>query len=86
MSALDPGLAGYLTSNRDFLAPAVEAAVMSLPLPPGARVLDAGTGAGGALPPLARAAGALGPGHLVVDEPGFFVVHPTLLATGRTPT
>ncbi|MGC7102732.1 class I SAM-dependent methyltransferase [Amycolatopsis lurida] len=52
---LDARLVGYLLANRDFMAPAVEAAVASLALPPGARALDVGTGAGGALPALARA-------------------------------
>ncbi|MGH3917170.1 MAG: class I SAM-dependent methyltransferase [Pseudonocardiaceae bacterium] len=52
---LNPGLATYLLTHRDFMAPAVA----SLHLPAGARVLDAGTGAGGALPALARAATAV---------------------------
>ncbi|RKS09174.1 methyltransferase family protein [Nocardiopsis sp. Huas11] len=45
----------YLLTNRRFTAPAVSAAVASIALPePGRplRVLDAGTGAGGALPEL----------------------------------
>jgi tRNA A58 N-methylase Trm61 len=58
-----PDLIAYLTTNRNFLAPAFAQAVAALDLPDGARVLDAGTGAGGALPPLAR---AVGPGGSVV--------------------
>ncbi|WP_422771461.1 class I SAM-dependent methyltransferase [Plantactinospora sp. WMMC1484] len=64
------GYLDYLLTNRNFTAPAVAAAVASItpeisgrPL----RVLDAGTGAGGALPELialVRAAG--GPGGTVV--------------------
>lgn len=52
------GYLNYLRTNRAFSSPAVAAAVDSLlpPTPP-ARVLDAGTGAGGALPHLARYAG-----------------------------
>lgn len=50
------GYLNYLLTNRDFTASAVASAVKSLApkLPPGrgARVLDAGTGAGGALPEL----------------------------------
>jgi methylase of polypeptide subunit release factors len=49
-------LAAYLHSNREFVAPAVEAAVRSLRVPDGARVLDTGTGAGGGLVALAGAA------------------------------
>lgn len=60
MTGLDPGLAGYLLTNRDFCAPAVAQAVAVLELPRGARILDAGTGAGGALRPLAAAAGHAG--------------------------
>jgi hypothetical protein len=52
---LEPGLAGYLMTNRAFVAPAVAEAVASLGLRAGSRVLDAGTGAGGALPALAHA-------------------------------
>lgn len=54
--ALDPRFAGYLLANRAFMAPAVERAVGSLGLAGATRILDAGTGAGGALAPLARAA------------------------------
>lgn len=57
---LDPGLAAYLRTNRDFVAAAVDEAVASLELREGGRVLDAGTGAGGALPPLAHAVGMAG--------------------------
>lgn len=60
MTALDPGLASYLTTNRDFCAPVVGAAVGALGIEPGTRVLDAGTGAGGALAPLAAAVGPTG--------------------------
>ncbi len=60
MTDLDPALVRYLVTNRDFCAPAVAAAVAALDLPSGARVLDAGTGAGGALAPLARATGHSG--------------------------
>lgn len=56
-----------LTTFRDFIAPAVEHAIMSLELASGARVLDVGTGGGGALPPLARAGGATG-SVLAIDE------------------
>lgn len=48
-------LAAYLRTNRAFVAPAIEHAVRSLNLPDGARVLAAGTGAGGGLVALARA-------------------------------
>jgi SAM-dependent methyltransferase len=58
-----PDLIAYLTTNRNFLAAAVAQAVAALDLPDGGRVLDAGTGAGGALPSLAR---AVGPGGSVV--------------------
>lgn len=57
---LDPRLAGYLIKNRDFVAPAVDQAIGSLGIAQGARTLDAGTGAGGAVPPLARAVGPTG--------------------------
>ncbi|HVL84865.1 MAG TPA: class I SAM-dependent methyltransferase [Pseudonocardia sp.] len=59
MTAGAPPLAPTDTA-RDFLAPAVWRAVASLRLPAGAWVLDAGTGSGGALPALARAAGRAG--------------------------
>lgn len=49
-------LAAYLRSNRDFAAPAVGSAVRALRIADGARVLDAGTGAGGGLVALAGAA------------------------------
>lgn len=58
--AEDQQLRAYLESNRDFLAPTVAAAVASLRIPDGGHVLDVGTGAGGALGPLARAVGAGG--------------------------
>lgn len=57
---LTPGRVTSLTAVRDFLDPAVERAVAAMRLPAGAWVLDAGTGSGGALPALARAAGAAG--------------------------
>lgn len=57
---LDPGLAAYLQTNRDFLISVVDQAIASLGIGHGARVLDAGTGAGGALAPLVRAAGTAG--------------------------
>lgn len=56
---LDPVLSAYLLANRDFMAPTVEAAIAALRLPATARVLEAGTGAGGSLPPLARAVAAV---------------------------
>lgn len=56
---LDRVLSAYLLANRDFMAPTVDAAIASLGLPATARVLEAGTGAGGSLPPLARAAAAV---------------------------
>lgn len=58
--ALDPGLAGYLTTNRDFVDAAVAQAVTALGLRAGGRVLDMGTGAGGAIPHLAEAVGSSG--------------------------
>lgn len=66
---LDPVLADYLLTNRDFVAPAVAEAVSSLGLGAGARVLDAGTGAGGALPALARAVGPGGEVHAIDLNP-----------------
>lgn len=60
VTALDPGLASYLTTNRDFRAPVIGAAVGALGIEPGTRVLDAGIGAGGALAPLAAAVGPTG--------------------------
>ncbi|MDT0269037.1 class I SAM-dependent methyltransferase [Streptomyces sp. DSM 44915] len=46
----------YLLTNRAFVAPTVERAVRSLELAGRRRILDAGTGAGGGLVALARAA------------------------------
>ncbi len=63
------GYLDYLTTNRGFTAPAVEAAVASIALvDPGrpTQVLDAGTGAGGALPALAQLADAFGSGGTVL--------------------
>ncbi|OCC14035.1 class I SAM-dependent methyltransferase [Streptomyces sp. PTY087I2] len=51
------GLVSYLLSNRAFMAQAVQQAVDTLDLAGRRRLLDAGTGAGGALPPLALAGG-----------------------------
>lgn len=51
------GLVSYLLSNRAFVAPAVAQAVAAMDLHGRARLLDAGTGAGGGLVALARAAG-----------------------------
>ena len=51
------GLTRYLLANRAFVAPAVEKAVGAMDLPGRTRLLDAGTGAGGGLVALARAAG-----------------------------
>lgn len=67
MTSVDSSLLVHLTTCRDFLAPVVEHAVMSLNLAPGARVLDVGTGGGGALPPLVRAVGTTG-SVLAVDN------------------
>ncbi|MDN6304502.1 MAG: class I SAM-dependent methyltransferase [Corynebacterium sp.] len=56
------GYIDYLTTNRDFVAPAVTAAIAAIDLPSRERprrILDAGTGGGGALPELLR---HLGPG------------------------
>ncbi|WP_017543649.1 SAM-dependent methyltransferase [Nocardiopsis prasina] len=50
------GLVPYLLANRAFVAPAVEQAVGAMDLPGRTRLLDAGTGAGGGLVALARAA------------------------------
>jgi SAM-dependent methyltransferase len=61
------GLAVYLTTNRDFCAPSVAAAIAALDVPAGARVLEIGPGAGGALPFLAAAAGP-GGSVLAVDR------------------
>lgn len=52
--SLDPGLDAYLRTNRDFMAAAVARAIDSLGLARSADVLDADTGAGSALPMLAR--------------------------------
>lgn len=73
MTSVNPSFLTDLTTGRDFLAPAVECAVMSLNLAIGARVLDAGTGGGGALPPLVRAVGTTG-SVLAVDR------NPTIVA------
>ncbi|MEU1898644.1 class I SAM-dependent methyltransferase [Nocardiopsis dassonvillei] len=51
------GLIPYLLANRAFVAPAVEQAVGAMDLSGRTRLLDAGTGAGGGLVALARAAG-----------------------------
>lgn len=59
----DAGLRGYLVSNRDFLDPVVAQAIAELGSWPGGRALEVGTGAGGALPHLAR---AVGPGGTVL--------------------
>ncbi|MFD4985473.1 class I SAM-dependent methyltransferase [Streptomyces sp. NPDC058374] len=53
----EAGLITYLTTNRAFMTPAVEQAVGLLDLAGSRRVLDVGTGAGGGLVALARAAG-----------------------------
>jgi SAM-dependent methyltransferase len=50
-------LVTYLLNNRAFFAPVVEQAVGTLGLAGRTRILDAGTGAGGGLVALARAAG-----------------------------
>ncbi|WP_213450107.1 SAM-dependent methyltransferase [Rhizomonospora bruguierae] len=57
---LDPRFADYLTTNRDFVDAAIAEAVAALDLPTGGQVLDMGTGAGGAIPHLARAVGRTG--------------------------
>lgn len=68
MTYIDPSvLARLAITARDFFAPAVEHAIMSLNLASGARVLDAGTGAGGALPAISRAVGMTG-SVLAVDK------------------
>ncbi|WP_186781630.1 MULTISPECIES: cyclopropane-fatty-acyl-phospholipid synthase family protein [unclassified Streptomyces] len=53
----EAGLITYLTTNRAFMAPTVEQAVGLLDLAGSRRVLDVGTGAGGGMVALARAAG-----------------------------
>ncbi|MDA2811120.1 methyltransferase domain-containing protein [Nocardiopsis sp. RSe5-2] len=56
------GYVDYLVTNRDFTAPAVAAAITALAVPERdrpLRILDAGTGGGGAVPGLLR---LLGPG------------------------
>ncbi|MEU3271210.1 class I SAM-dependent methyltransferase [Saccharomonospora sp. NPDC006951] len=65
------GYLEYLRTNRDFTAPAVAAAVSAIT--PGTRgrplrVLDAGTGAGGALPELAGMVRAAGGGTVVAVD------------------
>ncbi|GAA1455089.1 class I SAM-dependent methyltransferase [Nocardiopsis tropica] len=61
------GLVPYLLANRAFVAPAVEQAVGAMDLSGRTRLLDAGTGAGGGLVALARAAGP-GARVLAVDR------------------
>jgi hypothetical protein len=72
----DPAQA-YLRSSAAFFAGNVAEAVRRLDVRDGMRVLDAGTGAGVAV--------RLTPGgpRYVVDEPGYYVVHPALVAAGR---
>lgn len=53
---LPPVLEAYLLSHRGAMAPVIAEAVGALDLPPEGTVLDAGTGAGGALATLASAA------------------------------
>lgn len=67
MTSVDPSLLVELSLIRDFLASTVEQAIMSLNLTSGIRVLDVGTGAGGALPPLVRTIGTTG-SVLAVDK------------------
>ncbi|MBF6352080.1 methyltransferase domain-containing protein [Nocardia flavorosea] len=50
---LDPVFSTYLLANRKFMEPLVSAAIAGMAIVPGSRVLDVGTGAGGALPALA---------------------------------
>lgn len=50
-----PSLETYLVANREFVKPAVEAAIRGLALAPDAVVLDAGAGGGGATVALATA-------------------------------
>jgi SAM-dependent methyltransferase len=66
-TGLDEQTAAYLTTNRDFCAPSVAAAIDALDVPSGARVLEIGPGAGGALALLAAAAGS-GGSVLAVDR------------------
>lgn len=54
----EAGLVAYLKANRAFMAPVVEQAVDLLDLKGRHRILDVGTGGGGGLVALARAAGA----------------------------
>lgn len=65
MTSVDPSF--LLATSRDYFAPVVEHAIMSLKLVSGARVLDVGTGGGGALPPIARAVGMTG-SVLAIDK------------------
>lgn len=57
---LDAVFETYLICNRTFLGPAVAEAIQLLSPPVGGRVLDAGTGGGGALGPLAASVGEQG--------------------------
>lgn len=66
-TGIDERTTAYLTTNRDFCAPSVAAAIDALDIPSGARVLEIGPGAGGALPLLAAAAGP-GGSVLAVDR------------------
>lgn len=76
MTSIDSSLLALLTTSRDFFAPTVARAIASLHLADSARILDAGTGAGGALRPLAQAVGANG-SVLAVDR------DPTLVDVAR---
>lgn len=59
----------YLITNRDFIAPAVSAAIRAIDISKAGvlRILDAGTGAGGALPGLLGRLGPSGGGITAVD-------------------
>lgn len=65
----DPSGLMELRTVRDFLALTIDAVIASLPVPDGGRVLDAGTGGGGALPPLAHAVGTAGQVLAVDSDP-----------------